>query len=49
MPKKKVEPETLLQLFSEDYPELLEQQFCDCHQLSICPTAWMYRKESDEA
>jgi hypothetical protein len=39
--KKKPDPKTLLTLFTEDQPELLAEQFCSCHQLQICPTAWM--------
>ena len=38
---KKPDPKTLLQLFTEDEPELLSDQFCECHRLQICPTAWM--------
>jgi hypothetical protein len=39
--EKKPDPKTLLQLFTEDHPELLSDQFCGCHRLQICPTAWM--------
>ena len=39
--KKKPDPKTLLTLFTEDQPELLAEQFCWCHRLQICPTAWM--------
>ena len=42
---KKPDPKTLLQLFTEDHPDLLAETFCECHGLQICPTAWMNRKE----
>tara|TARA_R110002020_G_scaffold10708_5_gene40764 strand:+ start:280 stop:444 length:165 start_codon:yes stop_codon:yes gene_type:complete len=42
--KKKPDPKTLLQLFTEDHPDLLSDQFCECHCLQICPTAWMKLK-----
>jgi len=38
---KKPDPKTLQQPFTEDHPGLLSDQFCDCHRLQICPTAWM--------
>ena len=44
--KKKPDPKTLMTLFTEDYPDLLSDQFCECHRLQICPTAWMLARPS---
>lgn len=38
---KKPEPKTLMTIFTEDHPDLLEETFCNCHRLQICPTRWM--------
>ena len=43
---KKPDPKTLLQLFTEDHPDLLAETFCECHGLQICPTAWMLARPS---
>ena len=26
----------------------MSEQFCDCHQLQICPTAWMLDRDADD-
>ena len=39
--KKKPKPKTLMEMFTVDYPKLFEDEFCECHRLQICPTAWM--------
>ena len=26
----------------------MSEQFCDCHQLRICPTAWMRDRDADD-
>lgn len=50
--KKKPQPKTLMQLFTEDYPELIDEvnqvvMVCSCHKLRYCPNAWM-RPEGPE-
>ena len=42
----KSEPKTLLEVFTVDYPKLFEDDFCECHRLQICPTAWMLARPS---
>ncbi len=38
---KNSKPKTLMEVFTVDYPKLFEDDFCECHRLQICPTAWM--------
>jgi len=38
---KKPEPKTLMEVFTVDHPKLFADNFCECHRLQMCPTAWM--------